>query len=179
MVRSKLPSGSPTEMWGNLFPVSSEQDCVYLGVCPEAPLLTGQEREEEPLGVAARSHLMSVYSKASSSWGKSPQLWKTSHLRQGSLPAYGTSLREPAALLHGPIALYGVGGGGELAEQWQKMNREVGQKWSLKPCALGIARLRCLHHNRKQFRFHISSSGHSSFLFHIESLMWKKGRKVR
>ena len=125
MVRSKLPSGSPTEMCGNLFPVSCEQDCVYLGVCPGAPLLTGQERGEEPLGVAAGSHLMSVYSKASSSWGKSPQLWETSHLGQGSLPACGTSLREPAALLHGPIALY-EGGLGNLQNNGGRWIEKLG-----------------------------------------------------
>ena len=57
-MRSKLPSGFAAEMWGNLFSVSREQDCVCLGVCPETPVVRGQERGEETPGATAEAHFM-------------------------------------------------------------------------------------------------------------------------
>lgn len=57
-LRSKLSSGFPAEMWGNLFSVSREQDCVCLGVYPETPVVRGQERGEETPGATAEAHFM-------------------------------------------------------------------------------------------------------------------------
>lgn len=78
-LRSKLSSGFPAEMWGNLFSVSREQDCVCLGVYPETPVVRGQERGRRPRSdcrgpLHVNERFTWVCFETPSSWEKSSHL---------------------------------------------------------------------------------------------------------
>lgn len=72
-----------------------------------------------------------------------------------------------------PSAFYE--GTGKFAEWWQKVSREVGQRWRLKPCALGVARLQILG---RQSYFHIYLVQATPVSISITlTLIWKEGKE--
>lgn len=120
VVRSQFQAGSPMGLWGNLLRVCSEQVCVQTSCGPQK---LGEWRRQERVDLQCGCQFLSPAHllQASLFLGDVSQL-----SGEGSLPAYGTSLKAWAAPLNG--TKYFAWGDWEISRVMVEGDQRIGAK---------------------------------------------------